>query len=133
MHQRSAGRASTELMNGPRALAAAGLAALSPDCAGALVLLCDQPALQASHLQTLVERWRSVPARAVASAYAGVVGVPAVLPRNWFPLVQGDGDRGARALLRERADVEHIVCEALALDIDTPEQLAAATTPAARS
>ena len=105
---------------------ATGLAALSADCAGALVLLCDQPALTAAHLQALVAAWRTRPAGAAASAYADVLGVPALLPRAWFAQIDAEGDRGARQLLRERrAEVLAVACAALAADIDTPAQRAA--------
>ena len=103
----------------------AGLAALSPECSGALVLLCDQPDLDAAHLLALVETFHRDPSRAAASAYAGVLGVPALLPRAWFPaLATRDGDRGARDLLRERADhVQAVASAPLARDIDTPADL----------
>lgn len=103
----------------------AGLAAVSAGCDGALVLLCDQPALDAVHLQSLVASWRQDPTRAAASAYAGVLGVPALLPRAWFePLFRNHGDRGARDLLRERAgDVKAIPAPALSADIDLPGDL----------
>jgi molybdenum cofactor cytidylyltransferase len=103
----------------------AGLAALSADCAGALVLLCDQPDLDAAHLQALVAAWRADPSRAAASAYAGVLGVPALLPRAWFAeLAALEGDRGARDLLRQRAAYVHAVaCAPLSRDIDAPSDL----------
>jgi CTP:molybdopterin cytidylyltransferase MocA len=100
----------------------AGLAALAPACDAALVLLCDQPALTAEHLQALLAAWRRAPLQAVASAYAGTRGVPALLPRSWFGLIAADGDRGARALLRQRPDVSAVTAEALALDVDRPKQ-----------
>jgi CTP:molybdopterin cytidylyltransferase MocA len=103
----------------------AGLAALSPDCTGALVLLCDQPDLDAAHLHALVQAWHRDPARAAASAYAGVLGVPALLPHAWFAeLAALDGDRGARDLLRRRAaDVHAVACAPLSRDIDVPADL----------
>ena len=103
----------------------AGLAALDARCAGALIVLTDQPALDAAHLLALRDAWRTRPVRAVASAYAGVLGVPAVLPRAWFDeLTALHGDVGARALLRDRA--QHVVAidaPALERDIDTPDDL----------
>jgi molybdenum cofactor cytidylyltransferase len=98
----------------------AGLAALPPECAGALVVLCDQPALDSAHLDRLVTAWRANPRGAAASAYAGRLGVPALLPRAWFAeLGEGVGDRGARDLLaRRREEVVTIANEALALDVD---------------
>jgi molybdenum cofactor cytidylyltransferase len=102
-----------------------GLAVLPPECAGALILLCDQPALDAAHLDQLVEAWRAHPSGAAASAYAGRVGVPALLPRAWFADLTGDaGDRGARELLaRRRDDVIAIANEALALDVDRSDDM----------
>jgi CTP:molybdopterin cytidylyltransferase MocA len=103
----------------------AGLAALPPECAGALIVLCDQPALDAPHLHKLVTAWRANPAGAAASAYAGRLGVPALLPRAWFAELMAEaGDEGARRLLaRRREDVAAIADEALALDVDRSEDL----------
>lgn len=108
---------------------ATGLGALSSDVDGALVLLCDQPALGAGHLLALRDAWRTDPARAAASAYAGVLGVPALLPRAWFArLADGGADHGARELLRAHAGQVHaIAAPPLADDIDTPEQAARVT------
>ena len=108
---------------------ATGLDALSSDIHGALVLLCDQPALEAAHLLALRDAWRGDPARAAASAYAGVLGVPALLPRAWFArLAEGRQDQGARDLLRANAGQVHAVAAPpLADDIDTPEQARAVT------
>jgi len=108
----------------------AGLAALPEDCAGALVVLCDQPALGAEHLAALVAAWRANPRGAAASSYAGRVGVPALLPRAWFAELRHDArDRGARALLVQRHEqVSLIVNEALDRDIDTPADSAGLAT-----
>ncbi|TCO43379.1 nucleotidyltransferase family protein [Dokdonella fugitiva] len=103
----------------------AGIAALPAACEGALVALTDQPALDGAHLRALRDAWRATPARAAASAYAGVLGVPALLPRTWFAdAMQLQGDTGARALLRARAgEVVAVAAPALARDLDTPDDL----------
>lgn len=103
---------------------ATGVAALGEDIASALVVLCDQPALDGTHLQALVAAWRKDPAQAAASAYAGVLGVPALLPRAWFEeLATGRDDRGARELLRRHApQVSAVAAPGLAQDLDTPAQ-----------
>lgn len=107
--------------HGMGATLAAGVAALPADCDGVLVMLCDQPALDLVHLQALLARWRQAPQRAVASAYAGVVGVPALLPRHWLLPAVLRGDAGARQLLRARQDqVDTIANEGLQFDVDTP-------------
>lgn len=103
----------------------AGLAALTQPCDGLLVLLCDQPALTGRHLALLLGEWHEQPALAVATGYAGVRGVPAILPASWFDALRAlRGDRGARELLRTREDVRVIVDEAYARDIDTLDDLA---------
>ena len=88
-------------------------------------MLTDQPALGTVHLEAICAAWRAAPACAVASAYADVLGVPALLPRAWFGDVAAlRGDTGARALLRQRRDeVVAIRAPDLANDIDTPEDV----------
>jgi CTP:molybdopterin cytidylyltransferase MocA len=110
---------------GMAASLAAGVDALDKRCEGALVVLTDQPALSPRHLQSIVETWQGAPRRAAASAYAGVLGVPALLPRAWFADVGAlRGNVGARKLLRGRADeVVAIDAPELARDIDTPEDM----------
>jgi molybdenum cofactor cytidylyltransferase len=107
-----------------------GLVALPHECAGALIVLCDQPALDTPHLNELVAAWRTNALGAAASAYAGRLGVPAVLPRAWFAeLIADAGEQGARRLLaRHRQDVVAIANEALALDVDRNEDLSRTDT-----
>jgi CTP:molybdopterin cytidylyltransferase MocA len=101
----------------------AGISALDVCCEGALIALTDQPALDAAHLLALREAWRAQPERAVASTYASVRGVPALLPRNWFgEILKLRGDSGARDLLRAR-DVLEIAAPQLARDVDVPADL----------
>ncbi|WP_374473529.1 NTP transferase domain-containing protein [Arenimonas sp.] len=111
---------------------ATGVKALGKQVEGALVLLCDQPALDLAHLLALRDAWRVDPRRAAASAYDGVLGVPALLPRSWFAtLATGADDRGARDLLRQHSDQVHAVpANGLAQDLDTPAQRQAWLTPA---
>lgn len=103
----------------------AGVRILQPHCDGLLVVLCDQPALTAAHLQHLLDAWRAAPERAVASFYAGTAGVPALLPARWFArLLELHGDAGARTLLRVRsAEVVTVAAPELERDIDRPQDL----------
>jgi CTP:molybdopterin cytidylyltransferase MocA len=97
----------------------AGVAALAPSCAGVLVVLSDQPALDAAHLEKLLAAWRANAARGIASGYAGHLGVPALLPRAWFAELGSGGDHGARDVIaRHRDAVVAIVNESLAWDVD---------------
>lgn len=102
------------------------LDAVARNAVGALLLNCDQLRLSADHLRALIQTFtaQSEPS-IVASAYAGVHGVPAVFPRCAFPFLRAlSGDKGARALLL------HPPCPLLAVpflggevDIDEPEDL----------
>jgi len=102
------------------------------DCcgyAGLLVAVCDQPFLTTEHLDALLAAFRAE-GRPVGSAYAGLIGVPAVFGRREFPeLMQLRGDRGASALLRDGAGA--IAWPAGAADIDTEEALESASGIAA--
>ena len=107
----------------------AGLDALdeiAPDAAGALILACDQPRLNADHLRGLIETFAAQGVSSItASTYAGVFGVPAVFPRMAFADLRAlRGDKGARSLL------VHPPCPVIAVpfpggevDIDRPEDL----------
>ena len=84
----------------------AGLAALldgDPQTPGALILACDQPRLSAEHLRAMLEAFCAEAAPAiVASSYQGVLGIPAVFPREVFAeLCALRGDKGARSLLMQ--------------------------------
>ena len=103
-----------------------GLNALAENCDAALVVVCDQPELQAAHLQALCTAWRATPQKAVASRYMERLGVPAVLPRAWFAGIQARGDQGARGLFVDRpSEVVAIANDSLGIDIDTPVDLEA--------
>ncbi len=102
-----------------------GLAALPERAAAALLLLTDQPGVDARSLRRLVNAWRRRPARAAASEYGGLLGVPAVLPRAlWTEAKNLDGDVGARSLLREGDTVATIVpMPEASFDVDTEKDL----------
>lgn len=102
---------------------AAGLRSLSARCAcdGVLVMLADQPLVDAASARALLTRFRQG-SRIVAAGYAGTVGVPAVFgSEHVAELMQLRGDTGAGAWLRNRMpDVAIVPLEAAAVDLDTP-------------
>lgn len=79
---------------------------------GVLVLLTDQPGVDAPRAADLVERFRRKPARiaAVAAAWEGEQRTPVLLGRSLFGAVAAlAGDEGARRVLRSRPeDVERV-------------------------
>ncbi len=103
------------------------LAGYAPQAGGALFLGCDQPRLTAEHLRALIEAFTAQPAPVLAaSAYAGVLGIPAVFPRAVFAdLFALRGDKGARALLMQSAlPVIALPFAGGEADIDLPADLA---------
>jgi CTP:molybdopterin cytidylyltransferase MocA len=103
----------------------AGLAAVPSRAEAVLVLLTDQPEVGAAALRRLIAAWRRRPSLPAAARYAGRVGVPAILPRRtWRAVRELDGDVGARALLRDAAEVTLVAMPEAELDIDTPADAA---------
>jgi CTP:molybdopterin cytidylyltransferase MocA len=102
----------------------AGLSAAPRTSRAALVLLVDQPRVDASAVRRLVAAWRRRPGAPAAARYGGRTGAPAVLPRReWRRLYSLRGDQGARALLRDSRAVTLVDMPGAALDIDTPGDL----------
>lgn len=96
-----------------------------PATEGVLLLACDQPRLSADHLRALLRTFSSESGSIAASAYAGVLGTPAVFPRGAFRQLFGlRGDMGARALLVKPArPVIGVPFPDGEVDIDTPADL----------
>ena len=99
---------------------------------GAILMTCDQPAVDANHLRQLIREGRTT-GEPVASMYGDQKrrGVPAYFPDTRFSeLLLLHGDTGARSLL---ASATAIFLNLGELDIDTPEALAHARTIFERS
>jgi molybdenum cofactor cytidylyltransferase len=104
---------------------AAGLDALGPDVAGAVVLLADQPGVRPDEVRRLVERFRGRPAPIVRLVYRDGPG-PALLARSVFAAVHElRGDVGARALIEAHPTWVRTVSvdRAAPRDVDRPEDL----------
>ena len=107
-----------------------GLAALPDGIDGVLVCLGDMPRLSPGIVDRLIAAFNPVEGRAICvPTWQGKRGNPVLFARRFFAEMQEiAGDTGARALIGEHAEA---VCEvpmdddAVLLDIDTPEALAA--------
>jgi molybdenum cofactor cytidylyltransferase len=106
-----------------------GIASLPPACEAALVLLGDQVAVTADDLRRLVSVWKGEESMITASMYGQQIGVPAIFPRICFSeLAELRGDRGARSILeRNSYRITRVPMPNAAIDLDTPEDLAALT------
>jgi molybdenum cofactor cytidylyltransferase len=90
-----------------------------------LVVACDQPALEEHHLRALLAGADAVPARSAATDSDGVLGIPAVVPGDWFEGLDSHGDHGFRDRLRSLPldAIFRLQAPELARDIDTPADL----------
>jgi molybdenum cofactor cytidylyltransferase len=103
------------------------LDAFAPDANAVLILSCDQPRLTAHHLRVLIETFAAqAEPSIVASAYAGVIGIPAIFPRVAFSQLRKlRGDKGARALLAQPpCPLISVTFSGGEVDIDQPGDLA---------
>jgi len=108
----------------------AAVKALPADADGALILLGDMPTIQPDHLNRLIAAFSPVEGRAIILPTAnGKRGNPALFARRFFKeMQQVAGDMGARQIIAEHDDLVREVAlddDAIFLDVDTPEALAA--------
>jgi len=107
-----------------------GLAALPPDCDGAIIALADMPDISRAHINKLIAAFSPDDDREIvrATSKMGKSGHPVLFGRRFFEsLTNLSGDRGARELLQ---DMREFVVElpfegdAAVTDLDTPEDWA---------
>lgn len=94
----------------------------SKDYDAILMMLADQPNVDARYLNKLIDENHKQPAKIIASSYAGLFGVPAIFPKSYFKqLLQLNGDKGAYTILNSpKTEVIKIDVTKLK-DIDTKE------------
>ena len=90
-----------------------------------LIMTCDQPHVTPQLLEQMVALYRETRPPAVACAYAGTVGVPALLSRTLYAELRAlEYDQGAKRILERHLDqLARIPFEQGAVDIDTPEDV----------
>ena len=91
-----------------------------------LVILADQPLVEADHANALIAAWSGADNEIIATAYADTAGPPVLFPSGCFDeLAKLEGDSGGKHLLADpRFMTRTIRFEAAAIDIDTPDDLA---------
>jgi molybdenum cofactor cytidylyltransferase len=108
----------------------AGIAQVSGDVAGAMIVLGDMPGVSSADLDRLIDAFRKSEGRSVVRAsHQGRRGNPVLLPRSLFPAIAHlEGDTGARHLVEaERLDVVDVeIGNAASIDVDTREALESA-------
>jgi len=95
----------------------------SPDVEASVLLLCDQPAVDARVIQRLIALRETTGKNIVASNYANTLGVPALFTRSVFQeLLSLDDDAGAKSIvLRTPERVASLSFPEGQIDIDTWE------------
>ena len=103
----------------------AGIEALPEHTEAVMILLCDQPLLEASSLKKLVDLWQQRENSIVTSEYQNTLGVPAIFPASFFLQLKSlKGDKGAKELLMSMKEkVASIHIPEAAKDIDTKNDL----------
>lgn len=114
----------------------AGVSALPPDAAGALIALADMPGVRAEDINRLVDAFLRTRGNAIVRAtHLGKRGNPVILPRALFGAVATlIGDVGARHLV-EASELEVVDVEigvGASVDVDTPAAMATAYTVLAK-
>lgn len=106
-----------------------GVNSLPGTCDAVLILLGDQVMVTSDDLKRLVSAWHTSRESVAAATYERHVGVPAIFPRSCFAdLAALRGDQGARGIIeRNRDRLVRVPMPNAAIDLDTPEQLAALT------
>lgn len=106
-----------------------GVSALNdahPNLKGIVLITCDQPFTSSAVIDRLVHQFETDRRQAVASSYAGTIGIPALYHRSVFPdLLDLKGDKGAKGILLERKEsISIIEFPDGAYDIDSMEDYA---------
>jgi CTP:molybdopterin cytidylyltransferase MocA len=86
-----------------------------------VVLVCDQPFVDARTIKGLIELREKTNKPLVASAYSGTLGVPALFDRSCFPeLLELSDESGAKSIImRNRERVAEFPFPQGEIDIDT--------------
>lgn len=103
----------------------AGISALRPGVAAALILLGDQPFVNPAIIEALVEAFESEGKPVTIPVYGDVLGPPTLFHRSVFPeLLTLTGDEGGRQVVRKdpgRVARVLLPADGAPPDLDTPE------------
>ena len=102
-----------------------GLNSVEPDCRAVMITLCDQALVTEDHLRRLLDLWLACPSEIAASAYAGTIGTPAVIPAEFYSQVLAlEGDAGAKSILKNNAGrTRTLPIPEAEFDVDVPADL----------
>jgi molybdenum cofactor cytidylyltransferase len=94
---------------------------VAPEAKGAILSVCDQPALSKQHLETLIQKFKGGKKKIIASSYSNANGVPVLFGRSFFSnlLLLGD-EHGAKKILQQfPKEVDNVEFPKGSIDLDT--------------
>ena len=102
------------------------LVSADPDVAATVLMLCDQPHVNAEIVSSLVAAHRATGTPVVASSYGGSFGVPALFAKTILEeLARLEGGAGAKQVIERHAAEAHFLSfSAGEVDVDTPDDFA---------
>ncbi len=96
---------------------------LNPEIQAVIILLADQPKVEASLLAKIVKLYQQTGKKIIASKYAKTIGVPTLIDQSIFQELESlTGDKGAKKIIQQFADkneVAFIDFPGGKLDLDT--------------
>jgi molybdenum cofactor cytidylyltransferase len=96
---------------------------VAPEAKGAILSVCDQPALSRQHLEKLIQKFKTGKKKIIASSYAHSSGVPVLFGRPFFSnlLLLGD-EQGAKKIVQQfPTEVDNVEFPKGSIDLDTEE------------
>ena len=93
------------------------------DLEAVIIMVCDQPALTADHLDKLIQKFKQKKKSIIASSYANSTGVPVLFGRAFFSnLLLLSDDHGAKKIIQQfPGQVGEVAFPSGAIDLDTEE------------
>jgi molybdenum cofactor cytidylyltransferase len=107
----------------------AELVSVDSNADAAILMLCDQPHVDAGVISDLVAAHRATGKPVVASTYGGSFGVPALFSSTLFDeLIRLEGKSGAKELIKRHASEAHFLpFQGGEVDVDTPDDFSRLT------
>jgi molybdenum cofactor cytidylyltransferase len=111
--------------NGMGSSIKSGLKRITIKSEALIIMVCDQPLLTSSHLDTLIDHYKSTRTPIVASSYSGVIGVPALFDKSLFArLSLLEDSQGAKKIIESGKEfTDSVNFPEGSIDLDTPEDL----------
>lgn len=92
----------------------------NPKTIAVIIMVCDQPLLTSSHINSIIQKYRTANTPIVASSYANTIGVPALFNRQLFgEILKLRDEEGAKKIILNHTP-EVVDFPEGSIDLDTP-------------